>query len=93
MIVVKEMAVTPAEFRQMLITSAGKGAITVLQDHIVLKTDHGDLPITLEPLPPRIIAALELPVTRVEFNYSGWDSGKQQIQQQWLDLHLRRGGG
>lgn len=77
----------------MIRTSAGEDAVVIEQDRILLKTPHGNLPISLTIMPPRRIAALELPVTRVEYDYSEWESDKQIIQQNWLDLHLRRGGG
>ena len=77
----------------MIRTSAGEDAVSNEQDKILLQTPYGNLPISLTAMPPRRIAALELPVTRVEFNYSGWDEEAQKVQKQWLDLHLRRGGG
>lgn len=77
----------------MIRTSAGTDAVNVEQDRIMLNTSYGNLPITLCVMPTRRIAALELPVTRVEFDYTGWDQNAREDQQQWLDLHLRRGGG
>jgi len=91
--VIKEMAVTPKEFLQMIRTSAGADAVDVEKDRILLTTAYGQLSISLTVMPSRRIASLELPVTRVEYDYSGWKQNDQLVQQQWLDLHLRRGGG
>lgn len=77
----------------MIRTSAGEDAVCAGEGTLVLKTSYGNLPISLTAMPPRRIAALKLPVTRVEFDYTGWDKDAQENQQQWLDLHLRRGGG
>lgn len=87
------MAVTPNEFHKMLIASLGADSVTRTANQLTVKTERGEVGFLLTPLPPRKIALLELPVTRVEFIYSGWTAENLEHQKKWFDLHLRRGGG
>jgi hypothetical protein len=88
-----EMGITHAEFFR-LIPAAIAGHSYTLQPNEVLITD-GDrcISITLSPERRRMIGRLSLPVTRVDFTFSGYAKPEADTFMAQFKLHFQRGGG
>ncbi|HYG90419.1 MAG TPA: hypothetical protein VD978_29635 [Azospirillum sp.] len=87
---VKEMALTAEEFRRLLPGAAGdlrvrdEGAVVHVGDAVE---------IALEPLPPRRLGLLAIPVMRVTLSFQGWGEDEVRAFAQRFDRAFQKGGG
>jgi hypothetical protein len=51
------------------------------------------LQLRWQPMPPRVIALMRMPVLRVGFAFSGLDSAQRYVFMKRFDLYMQRGGG
>ena len=88
--VIKEMALTRAEFLRLLPGAAGD-----LPHREDGDTVHvGDaVSIELEPLPPRRLGRFEIPVMRVTLRFRGWSGDEARTFVQRFDRAFQKGGG
>lgn len=89
-----DMQLTAADFRRWLPGAAGDLPVAETADGFVVGADGRRLTVTLTPLPPRRIALLELPLTRVTLAFcDGWSPGERTAFLKRFDDYFRRGGG
>lgn len=87
---VKEMALTRAEFLRLLPGAA---------DGVAWRDEGGvvhvgnAVEIALEPLPPRRLGLFEIPVMRVTLSFHGWTETEVRAFVQRFDRAFQKGGG
>ncbi|MBV5331921.1 hypothetical protein JZU69_06130 [bacterium] len=92
---VKDMQLTAADFRRWLPGAAGDLSCVETMDGVFV-VGEGDriVSVVLSTLPPRRIALLELPLTRVALAFSaGWSDAARAAFLKRFDDYFRRGGG
>lgn len=87
---VKEMALTRAEFLRLL-PGAVDGAAWRDEGDVVHVGET--VAITLEPLPPRRLGLFAIPVMRVTLTFSGWTETEVRAFVQRFDRAFQKGGG
>ena len=88
--IVKEMALTRAEFVRLLPGAIGDAPCRADGDAVHV----GDaVSITLEPLPPRRLGLFEIPVMRVTLRFHGGDADAAHAFVQRFDRAFQKGGG
>ncbi|HEY5717866.1 MAG TPA: hypothetical protein VIS52_05175 [Motiliproteus sp.] len=93
---VKEMGITIDGFVRTLPNAAGQWCITREGMQFQLSHPHHTgavISILLQPLPPRRIASLTLPVTQVELQFEGLNTAQVSQFLQRFDLYYHKGGG
>lgn len=90
---VKEMALTPEEFRRLLPGAAGALPWRRDGNHYRLGSDAAGVDIVLEPLPPRRIALFTLPAMRVVMIFRGWSEEERHRFVRRFDMAFQKGGG
>jgi hypothetical protein len=93
MSVVKEMGISHSEFFRLL-----PRAMVGFHYHVSggkVRVSVGDRSVAMElgPESVRSIAAMRLPVTKIEFMFSGYTDAEAKAFLDQFDLHFRRGGG
>lgn len=88
--VVKEMALTRAEFLRLLPGAAG-GA-PVREEGGVFRVGDA-LEIALDPRPPRRLGLFEIPVMRVTLRFHGWTDEDAWAFVRRFDRAFQKGGG
>jgi hypothetical protein len=92
--VLKDMQLTAADFRRWLPGAAGELAVAETAEGFIVGAPPCTVTVTLEALPPRRIALLELPLTRVTMAFSpGWEAPARNAFLKRFDDYFRRGGG
>ena len=92
-LVVKEMGLTPEAFLRGLPGLMQGNSCQEEDGQLRLTLPVGEIRIRLVPLPPRRLASLELPVTRVEFDLSELNEEAAKAFMKRFELHYHRGGG
>lgn len=87
------MGLTRAEFERSLPSAVASRAYRVEGRCYIIKYPPGRVMITLGETGERRIAALALPVTRVEFLFEGLDSEVRSRFMERFDRYFQRGGG
>jgi len=91
---IKEMALTAEDFVRLLPGAAGD--LPWRQEgggRFRIGGEDGGVDIALEPLPPRRIALITLPVMRVTLSFRGWAADEVRGFVQRFDRAFQRGGG
>lgn len=89
---VREISATIAEYRHG-VRLAFPGQVSEDTDGLRVEYRCATLEIRLEPLPPRVIALLRLPVLRAELRFTSGTPAQQAGLLARLDLATQRGGG
>ncbi|MDP1654212.1 MAG: hypothetical protein Q8L56_15960 [Rhodocyclaceae bacterium] len=89
---IREMAATEHEFRHGL-TFAFPQGVTEHDGAFHVVHAGAAMEIVTEPLPPRIIAALRLPVLSVRIRFTAGTPERQQEMLARMDRAMLRGGG
>jgi len=92
-LVVKEMGLTVDEFLRGLPGLAGGSPWGHEKGRVRLQMPDGEVSMRLQPLPDRRLAALAIPVIRVEIDLSALPVPARETFLARFDLHYRRGGG
>jgi hypothetical protein len=91
--VVKEMGLAVAEFLR-LAPALAEGHPFRTEGHLLwLEYPDGPVRIRLVPRPPRRLAALKIPVTRVELDLSALEPEQRVRFLRRFELRCHRGGG
>lgn len=94
---VREMGCTMTEFARWLPGATRDAPLTSTIDGDGLchrlAVGGGSVEIDLQPLPPRRIALLALPVLRVTFRFIDLDAAERTVFLTHFDHYTRRGGG
>lgn len=94
---VREMGCTMAEFARWLPGATREAPVRSEVDgegmRHRLDVASGAVEIDLQPLPPRRIALLCLPVLRVTFRFIDLDAAQRSVFLTHFDHYTRRGGG
>jgi hypothetical protein len=91
-ILVRDMAITAAELRRSL-HSAFPGNVSEQEGRYRIVFAGATLGIDAKPLPPRIIALLELPRLEVRLRFTAGTPGQRGLLLERMDRALQRGGG
>lgn len=87
-----EMGLTPAEFRRLLPAALEGRPWQEAEGRLLVQDPGWNLSIEVEARPPRRIALLQVPVTRVRMRFAGAGTGVDRFLQRFY-LHYQRGGG
>ncbi len=87
------MGLTVDEFLRGLPGLAGGNPWVHEKGRVRLQMREGEVSMRLEPLPDRRLAALSIPVTRIEIDLSALPGAARKPFLARFDLHYRRGGG
>ena len=87
----KEMGITHRDFLRILSRVVGEQNYRADGRRIIVEDGDRRLEITLSEESERRIALVVMPVTRVRFEFSGYDDPDQAMLR--LDRHFQRGGG
>jgi hypothetical protein len=91
-LLVREVSATPAEYRHGL-HMAFPGRVREEAGLLWVEDSEALLEISLAVLPPRIIAALRLPVLRATLRFVAGSAAQQTLLLAHLDRATQRGGG
>lgn len=91
--VVKEMGISHSEFFRLLPRATAGLQYQVSGDKVRVSVGDRSVVMELGPESVRSIAAMRLPVTRIEFMFSGYTDAEAKSFLDQFDLHFRRGGG
>ena len=91
-VLVREVSATPAEYRHG-VNLAFPGGVREAAGRLCIEDGGAVLEIGLEVLPPRVIAALQLPKLRATLTFTDGTAGQQASLLQRLDRATQRGGG
>jgi hypothetical protein len=89
----REMGCTLEELLRWLPGATGNAPARVDGDELVVAAPGGEVRIGAQPLPPRRIAGISLPVLAVRFTFVGMDALDRAAFLARFDLYTRRGGG
>lgn len=87
------MAITREEFARSLAAMVGDAPVRADADSFASGDEARGWAFGLTPLPPRRIALLELPVTRVRLRLHGYAPDEADAFVRRFELYFRRGGG
>jgi hypothetical protein len=90
---VREMGITFSEFLRTLPSAVAPLEYRLQGRSITLNHPAGRIEILLGATRERRLGAFRLPVTPVEFRFSGLDSQQRERFLTRFDLHYQRGGG
>jgi hypothetical protein len=91
-VLIREMGATLQEFRHGLRLAFPAG-ITERDDGFQVTDGDATLDISLETLPPRVIALLQVPRLKVTLRFTGGSPGQQSALLARMDRAMQRGGG
>lgn len=89
----RELGLTHREFFRSLPAALEGRPYTVCGDCVELLEGRRRLSIRLRPQGQRVLGALRLPVTVVEFCFLGYSRGEVQSFMDRFNMHYQRGGG
>lgn len=89
----REMGLTQADFERSLPSAVAPGICRVDGRRYTIEYPQGEVRITLGETGERRIAALVLPVTLVEFRFTGLDVDARSRFMARFDRYFQRGGG
>jgi len=92
-VLTREMGLTVKEFLRTLPAAVAPCAHHVDGHRVMIRCASAEIHIQLTPLPPRRLAALTLPITRVAFDFGALDTEARIRFMQRFDRHYQRGGG
>jgi hypothetical protein len=93
MSLVKEMGISHREFFRSLPRALNGFEYEVSGDTVQVRDGGRSLVMHLSPEAARNIAAMRLPMTRIEFRFSGYTDAEAKAFLDHFDLRFRRGGG
>jgi hypothetical protein len=88
-----EMGITHAEFFRLLPAALAGHSYTFQPDGVLITDGDRCITITLSQESQRILGRLSLPVTRVDFVFSGYAKPEADTFMAQFKLHFQRGGG
>lgn len=92
--VVKDMALTPADFRRGLAVAMGGRDYAVEGDRVSTGNEDRGVSITLRPLPARRLGGLlKLDHCEVTIDFTGYDEGERAAFLHTFERAYQRGGG
>ncbi|MDO9483023.1 MAG: hypothetical protein Q8S96_04350 [Hydrogenophaga sp.] len=89
----RDMGCTEAEWLGWLPAAIGSCAWQQDGQSARVNIVSGALQLRWQPMPPRVIALMRMPVLRVGFAFSGLDSAQRYVFMKRFDLYMQRGGG
>ena len=89
----REMSISHADFLQSLPAALNKAVYTINGNEIRVERENGELQIILSRESVRRFGPISLPVTYVEFVFSGYSEPEIQQFLEYFDMYYRRGGG
>lgn len=89
----RDMACTEAEWLQWLPRAVGAHAYQINGMSARVAIHEGELRLTWQVMPPRIIALMRLPRLRLGFAFSSLDDAQRHAFMKRFDLYTQRGGG
>ena len=89
----REMTISHADFLRTLPSALNNAAYNVHGNKISVEGENRGLQILLSPESARRLGTVSLPVTHVEFNFSGYSELEVQQFFERFDMCYRRGGG
>ncbi|HUL40937.1 MAG TPA: hypothetical protein VLV32_03395 [Burkholderiales bacterium] len=87
------MTISHADFLRTLPSALKNKEYAVNGDEIRVESEDRRLQIILSPESSRNLGSVSLPVTRVEFIFSGYSEHRVQRFMERFDMVYRRGGG
>ena len=89
----REMSISHADFLQSLPAALNKAVYTINGNEIRVEREKGELQIILSRESERRFGPISLPVTHVEFVFSGYSEPEIQQFLEHFDMCYQRGGG
>jgi len=89
----REMTISHADFLRTLPSALNNKSYEINGDRVTLKSENRKLQILLFPESSRQLGPVSLPVTRVEFVFSGHSPREVEQLIERFDIYYRRGGG
>lgn len=89
----RDMACTEAEWLLWLPRAVGPHAYQVSGTSARVSIGEGELRLTWQVMPPRVIALMRLPRLRLDFVFSDLDEAQRYAFMKRFDLYTQRGGG
>ncbi|MBD3893550.1 hypothetical protein [Hydrogenophaga sp.] len=89
----REMGCSEAEWLRCLPAAIGEHAWQQAGASARVEFPDGHLQLQWQPLAPRCMALLRLPVLQVDFSFQGLDAAQQAAFMRRFDLYVQRGGG
>lgn len=89
----REMGLTVDEFLRTLPAAIKPLNFVLRGNAISIAHEQGAILINLHPTGERRIASICLPVTRVDFDFTGIQSDERSMFMQRFELYFHRGGG
>ena len=89
----RDMGCTEAEWLGWLPAAVGACVWRREAAQAIIEVPPGQLSVSWEPRPPRVIALMRMPVLRVNFVFSGLDAEQRYAFMKRFDLYMQRGGG
>ena len=90
---VREMGITPDDYRRTLPEAVGTLSFEICGPETVIHHPEGEIKITLHPTTERRLGSFVIPLTRVEFSFSGLSQVERNRFMGRFDRHFQRGGG
>jgi len=87
------MGIDHAELFRRLPAAIGFRDYRVVDDTIILQEDDRSIEIRYSTEEIRRLGAMRLPITRLEFRFSGYGQDEIDVFLSRFDLYFRRGGG
>lgn len=87
------MGCTEAQWLGWLDQAVGERPQVRHADAREVSIGHGTLRLSWQPLAPRVIGLVSLPVLAVRFEFEGLDAAQRYAFMQRFDLYMQRGGG
>lgn len=92
-IIHREMGITEQEFLRLLPSALAGRSWRRSGDSVLVQDGTRSLRISLTALSPRTLAALELPVTRIDIEAAGFSEAGLERFIRGFDLAYQKGGG
>jgi len=89
----RDMACTEAEWLQGLPRAVGSHACQASGMSARVSIGEGELRLTWQVMPPRVMALMRLPRLRLNFAFSNLDDAQRHAFMKRFDLYTQRGGG
>ncbi|HYA19081.1 MAG TPA: hypothetical protein VEG25_00310 [Burkholderiales bacterium] len=89
----REMAISHADFLRTLPSALNNKRYALNGDKITLQSENRTLQIFLSPEFSRQLGSVSLPVTHVEFVFSGYSAPEVDRIIERFEMYYRRGGG
>ena len=90
---IREMGLTLQDYLRTIPGALGELEYQIVGRETTVRHANGEIRILLHPTRERKIASLAIPLTPVEFTFSGLDADERKRVLERFDRYFQRGGG